>query len=141
MGNQPGGEGGGPVDLNDPAAVAAVFQRFDTSGDGEIDRGEFALAAKELLPDATDKEIEGLFTAADADGSGEVDLEEFRAAVSSWEASGFFSGISLNPFSGNDNTPDLSPARVNNVFARFAGSVEGELSMADFALAAKVSTS
>lgn len=57
-----------------------LFSLFDMDGDG-ICKDEVAMIAKRISPDATDQDIDSLFTMADADCSGHIDFDEFYSAA------------------------------------------------------------
>ena len=74
------GDGGAPVDKNDPevkAQIEAAFNLFDIDGSGDIDSSELAGVAKELGVEMTDAEVTVVMATIDEDGGGDIDLGEF----------------------------------------------------------------
>ena len=70
--------------------AADLVKQWDTSGDGEIDKGEFrehvgamARGSKERGFTATAQEIDDLFDSLDADHGGALDVKELKAAIKS----------------------------------------------------------
>ena len=64
----------------DDAALRAVFERFDTSGDGVLDADELKVGLRVALGvEVTQPEAAELVAAADKDGTGNVDFDEFVA--------------------------------------------------------------
>lgn len=60
--------------------LRAVFDRYDTSGDGFLDALELRLALRAVLgTDRPLKECRKLVAAIDADGNGVVEFDEFKA--------------------------------------------------------------
>eukprot|EP00092_Neocalanus_flemingeri_P019933 GFUD01021591.1.p1 GENE.GFUD01021591.1~~GFUD01021591.1.p1 ORF type:complete len:639 (-),score=213.67 GFUD01021591.1:258-2174(-) len=57
--------------------VKAAFKRFDSNGDGALDKKELAAAMKSSGQSYADVEIDAIFSLGDVDGDGEVSLEEF----------------------------------------------------------------
>lgn len=62
--------------------VKAAFKRFDSNGDGAIDRNELAAAMKSSGQSYSDVEIDAIFSLGDTDGDGEVSLQEFVELMS-----------------------------------------------------------
>ena len=64
---------------------AALFNRYDKNGSGDIDFEEFSAAARSdcaiSLEMISDDDLRALFAEADDDGSGELDSEEFCAWI------------------------------------------------------------
>ena len=58
-----------------------LFKRWDTNGDGQIDRKEWAEALPMIGINTTSEMIAKLFDELDTDGSGTIDITELRAAV------------------------------------------------------------
>merc|ERR1740137_265726 len=62
--------------------VKAAFKRFDSNGDGALDRDELAAAMKSSGQSYADVEIDAIFSLGDTDGDGEVSLQEFVELMS-----------------------------------------------------------
>jgi len=62
--------------------VKAAFKRFDSNGDGALDRQELAAAMKSSGQSYSDVEIDAIFSLGDTDGDGEVSLQEFVELMS-----------------------------------------------------------
>ena len=60
--------------------VSDIVQKWDTSGDGLIDKDEFRTNVKKLGLVATNLEIDDLFDKLDKDGGGELDSSEIKKA-------------------------------------------------------------
>ena len=58
--------------------IGDLVSKWDVSGDGLVDRGEFRKSVKELGVKAEDTEIDALFDSLDSDGSGELDVAELK---------------------------------------------------------------
>ena len=74
------GDGGAPVDKNDPevkAQIEAAFNLFDIDGSGDIDSSELAGVAKELGVEMSEEEVKAVMATIDEDGGGDIDLGEF----------------------------------------------------------------
>ena len=55
----------------------AMFDRFDSNGDGQLNAKELALLCADLGHDLTDKQLRLAVKSLDADGSGSIDFDEF----------------------------------------------------------------
>ena len=66
-----------------PHVLKSMFKRFDTSGDGSLDRDEFHAAMRgELgLVNVSDEDMNALMDEYDEDGDGEVTYEEFTKQI------------------------------------------------------------
>jgi Ca2+-binding EF-hand superfamily protein len=62
--------------------VKAAFKRFDSNGDGALDRNELGAAMKSSGQSYSDVEIDAIFSLGDTDGDGEVSLQEFVELMS-----------------------------------------------------------
>jgi len=62
--------------------VKAAFKRFDSNGDGALDRKELGAAMKSSGQSYSDVEIDAIFSLGDIDGDGEVSLQEFVELMS-----------------------------------------------------------
>ena len=63
-------------------SLRAIFDKFDTSGDGALDADELKVALRLALGvELTRADCADLCTAADTNGTGTVDFDEFRAIV------------------------------------------------------------
>ena len=71
---------------NTGLSIAALFDRFDTNGDGMIDSGELREGLLNLnLADLPPSQVERLIDEIDIDGNGEIDLMELEQAVTGAE--------------------------------------------------------
>jgi len=62
--------------------VKAAFKRFDSNGDGALDKKELSAAMKSSGQSYADVEIDAIFSLGDTDGDGEVSLQEFVELMS-----------------------------------------------------------
>jgi len=59
-------------------SIIGVFEYYDESGDGQIQRGELLKVFKDLGPQSwSNKRLNNLFDAVDLDESGSIDYREF----------------------------------------------------------------
>ncbi|XP_046680526.1 troponin C, isoallergen Bla g 6.0201-like [Homalodisca vitripennis] len=58
-----------------------AFRFYDKEGNGYITTDDFVELLRELDPDMTEREIQGIVNEIDSDGSGTVDFEEFVRAL------------------------------------------------------------
>merc|ERR1712048_1139489 len=56
--------------------VTSVFRRFDTDGNGTIEKSEFKSVMQKLDPAFTDENVEKMFAAADVDSDNALNFEE-----------------------------------------------------------------
>jgi hypothetical protein len=62
---------------NDPQAMQAAFDRYDTDGNGSLSASELALVASSLGAEFSKNELVAVFDLLDRDNSGDVSFEEF----------------------------------------------------------------
>ena len=82
-----------------------LFNLFDMDGDG-ICKDEVVQIAKRISPDATDKDIDSLFTMADVDGSGHIDFDEFYTAAYSQSSEHDSGSVDKDDMSDTDIAAD-----------------------------------
>jgi len=61
--------------------VQMAFKKFDTNGDGSIDKSELTSALTSSGMNFTAQEIDAIFKAADVNHDGDIDYEEFIALM------------------------------------------------------------
>lgn len=80
-------DAGGAAAAVDAESIGRVFAKYDTDGNGLIDRRELGDLLEELgIASHTDSIVGTILAKADADGSGRLDYAEFSAWICSAEA-------------------------------------------------------
>ncbi|KAK2944347.1 hypothetical protein BLNAU_20741 [Blattamonas nauphoetae] len=69
---------------NELAIIRQVFDNIDTDNSGTIEVAELAAAMKQIVPDATDEEIDEIFAQTDLDRNGTIEFEEFVKIIQTW---------------------------------------------------------
>lgn len=70
-----------------------IFQKYDSNGDGKINKTEFGKICYELGHYFSDDELEIAFGLVDSDGSGVIDKSEF---LNFWRSDKRFDGLRLD---------------------------------------------
>lgn len=68
------------------ARLRAMFERFDTNGDGEISTKELAATLKSFGQEYSENDIKEIIASVDMNGDGSIDFEEFKQLVSRMSA-------------------------------------------------------
>ena len=64
---------------NDPEAIIAAFQKFDTDKNNCLSQPELALVAEQLGTHLTKNELGAIFGLLDSDQSGDISIQEFES--------------------------------------------------------------
>lgn len=103
--------------------VKTIFEKFDTSGDGKIDRGELQAGLKELGLNADRGQIVQMLGEADGDADALLNFDEFRLLVKTW-TSGSMSKMSkdvLDEVNNGTPTPPAAGSSLNTTNIEISG--------------------
>merc|ERR1711892_1323568 len=65
------------VSFTSASDIKKAFRRFDTNGDGELDKAEMKQLFSASGKNVTDQDIDAIFKKGDLDGDGMIDIQEF----------------------------------------------------------------
>lgn len=124
----PGGADVANSEPEDPlaASVKEIFQRFDSSGDGNFDRQELGKLLKTLLTDFDSSQVSTLVAEIDSGGDGNVSYREFLV----WLRLGG-QGTEQVKKALAKNTGEAREARIREVFQKYDNSGDGSLDISE----------